>query len=118
MYWGEEMFQWLITVLLLLVFVLLLTALYAGTYRMVRIYNWNGKKYCYLGMVPMQREGKGFAVSIRESMVDLSHTTLYRLCPSRRFCRKHRYQDLFVYADGSRSYLTIEEEAMKTKIPF
>lgn len=107
-----------ITVLFFMVLWLVSVMLHAGLYGMARIYNWNGKRYCYIGYAPIRREGEGFSVRIGEKMVDLSHTTLYRICPSRAFCRRNRYRGMSVYADRSRSYLVVDGEAMKTEIPF
>lgn len=115
---NEEMFRMMIVILFLAVLVLLSVMLYTGLYGMARIYNWNGKRYCYLGYVPIRRENGGFAVRIGEHMVDLSRTTAYRICPSRVFCKRNRYRELFVYADRSRSYLVVDTEPMKTEVPF
>ena len=108
----------MISVLLLLLIMLVSVMLYTICYGMARIYNWNGSRYCYLGYVPIKREGNGFSVRIGERMVELSRTTVYRICLGRAFCRKSRYRDLYVYADGSRNYLVVENGAMKTEIPF
>ncbi|MCH5255989.1 MAG: hypothetical protein J1D87_01800 [Lachnospiraceae bacterium] len=110
----------LVTVAALFVIVIALIAfmLYFRIYRMARIYNWNGKRYCYLGNAALRREGKDFAIRLGERMVDLSHTTLYRICPSRAFCMKNRYRDMFVYADGDRRHVVVDLEPMKTEIPY
>lgn len=96
-----------ITILLLLLLLFLGAAFHAGLYRMARVYNWNGKRYCYLGYVPIRRENGNFVVRIREHMVDLAHTTDYRICPGKAFCRKNRYRGMVVYAEGERNYLII-----------
>lgn len=103
-----EVLKIMITILLLLLILLLGAVFYAGIYRMARVYNWNGKRYCYLGYVPIRRENGNFVVRIGEHMVDLSRTTAYRICPGRAFCRKNRYRALVVYAEGERSYLVID----------
>lgn len=115
---GEEMLRGIIIMLLLMVIVLLTVMLHTVRYRMACIYNWNGKRYCYLGYVPIQKEGKAFVLYIREKMVDLSHTTLYQINLSKEFYKRNRYKDMFVYADGARNYLIIDKEALKTEIPF
>ncbi|MBO5208865.1 MAG: hypothetical protein J6B68_05910 [Lachnospiraceae bacterium] len=115
---GEEMLRSMITVLFLMIMILLAVMIHTAFYRMARIYNWNGKRYCYLGYVPIQKDGKNFAIHIREKMVDLSHTTRYEIGLSKNFYKKNRYKDMFVYADGARNYLIIDEEALKTEIPF
>ena len=114
----NDILRIMISVLLLLLILLVAVMLYTICYGMARIYNWNGNRYCYLGYAPIKREGSGFSVRIGERMVELSRTTVYRICLGRSFCRKNRYRDLYVYADGSRNYLVVENEAMKTEIPF
>ena len=114
----EQMFRVVVSALLLMVILFLFVMLYAGAYGMARIYNWNGKRYCYLGYVPIRREEGNFVVRIGEHMVDMSYTTAYQICPSKAFCRKNRYQAMFVYADRCRNYLVVDREPMKTEIPF
>lgn len=114
----NDILRIMISVLLLLLILLVAVLLYTICYGMARIYNWNGNRYCYLGYAPIKREGSGFSVRIGEWMVELSRTTVYKICPGRAFCRKNRYRDLYVYADGSRNYLVVENGAMKTEIPF
>lgn len=114
----EKTILLLITILLAAVMILVCAMLYMSLYRMAGIYNWNGKRYCYLGYVPIRREEGGFALHLGEHMTDLSRTTLYRICPGRAFCKKNRYRNLFVYADGSRQHVVVDREEMKTEIPF
>ena len=76
--------------------------------RTVRIYNWNGSRYCYLGRAMIRRNGGGYLVCLRERMADLSCTTLYRLCPPRRFVRKNRYADMEFRAGRTRSLLHVD----------
>lgn len=99
-------------------FLLVMLWLRMVIYRMVRIYNWNGKRYCYLGMTPIRREGGGFAVYLGENIVDLAYTTSYCICPGKAFCRKNRYREFYVYAEKDRAYLIVDTEPMKTEIPF
>ena len=114
----NDIFKIMMSVLLLLLILLVVMMLYTLCYGMARIYNWNGSHYCYLGYAPIKKEGSGFSLWIGERMVDLSRTTLYKICPTQAFCRKNQYRDLYVYADGSRNYLVVENGAMKTEIPF
>lgn len=113
-----ETIRILLTGLFTILMLFLFWMFYTGFYRMALIYNWNGKRYCYLGYVPIRREKDGFALRIGEHMVDLSRTTSYRICMNRTFCRKNRYRDLFVYADSDRRHVVIDGEIMKTEIPF
>lgn len=108
----------MMSALLLLLILLVIMMMYFLCYGMARIDNWNGSCYCYLGYVPIKREGGGFSIRISGRMVELSRTTVYRICPAQAFCRKNQYRDLYVYADGSRNYLVVENGAMKTEIPF
>lgn len=114
----DDIFRVMMTFLLLLLILLVAAMLHTVRYGMARIYNWDGERYCYLGYAPIRREGGGFSLRISERMVDLSRTTRYRICPGRAFCRKNRYRDIYVYADGSRNYLVVENGPMKTEIPF
>ncbi len=114
----NDIFKIMISALLLILILLVAVMLYTLYYGMARIYNWNGSRYCYLGYAPIKREGSGFSLRIGERMVDLSRTTVYRICPGRAFCRKNQYRAMYVYADGSRNYLVVESGAMKTEIPF
>ena len=88
---------------------LLMAALYGVLYRTVRIYNWNGKRYCYLGRAFLHRNGGGYRVHIRERMADLSYTTLYQVCPSRRFVRRNKYEDMMLCAGNARGLLHVDE---------
>lgn len=73
-----------------------------------RIYNWNGKRYRYLGRARLYRDRGGYRVQIGERMADLSDTTLYQICPSRRFVRRNRYRDLVLCAGDERCALHID----------
>ena len=108
----------LLCALFCIAFLLVLLWIRMGVYRMARIYNWNGKRYCYLGMTPIRKEGSGFAVYLGENIVDLAYTTAYHICPGKAFCRKNRYREFYVYAEQDRSYLIVDTEPMKTEIPF
>ena len=112
----EEMLRLVLVGLFLIITALTALMLYIRIYGMARIYNWNGKRFCYLGTAPLRKEGKDFAIRIGERMVDLSYTTLYRVCPSRSFCVKNRYRDVFFYADGDRQHLVVDIEPMKAEI--
>lgn len=113
----EEILRTAVFILFLAVIALVSLMLYARVYGMARIYNWNGRRYCYLGNAALHKAGKDFEIRLGERMVDLSHTTLYRICPSRAFCKKNRYRDMFIYADGSRSHLVVDTEPIEAEIP-
>lgn len=109
----NEMLRWTLTVLLLLLLLFLIMICHIGFYRMARVYNWNGRRYCYLGCVPVHKENGELAVRIREHMVDLSRTTAYQIRVSKSFLKKNRYRKMLVYADGGRNYLVIDSVAMR-----
>ena len=88
--------------------VLLLATLYGIRCRTVRIYNWNGKRYCYLGRAALHRNGGGYLVHIKERMADVSYTTLYQVCPSKGFVRRNRYKDMVVSAGKARCLLHVD----------
>ena len=96
------------TIGLTIVSVLLLAALYGIRYGTVRIYNWNGKRYCYLGRAGLSRRGGGYMVRIKERMADLSYTTLYQVCPSKSFVRKNKYRDIVLLAGKAQCLLYVE----------
>lgn len=77
--------------------------------RTVRIYNWNGRRYCYLGRAGLWSNGGGYLVRIGERMADLSHTTLYQICPSKNFVRRNKYKELVLCAGKTQCMLPVEE---------
>ena len=98
-----------VLVCLVLLAILLAAGLYGiGNYT-VRIYNWNGRRYCYLGRAGLQRNKDGYCVQMRERLADLSYTTLYQICPSKQFVRRHRYQNLMFLAGDEKCMLHVEE---------
>lgn len=74
----------------------------------VRIYNWNGKRYCYLGRAGMWREGDGYCVCIGERIADLSYTTLYQICPSKSFVRRNRYRNMALRAGDTQCMMHVD----------
>ena len=93
---------------LFLLAMLLLGGLYGIQNHTVRIYNWNGRRYCYLGRTGLHRERDGYCVHIGERMADLSYTTLYQVCPSRRFVRRNRYRSVILCAGDERCMLHVD----------
>lgn len=89
--------------------ILLILALYIVRYRTVRIYNWNGVRYCYLGRAGLRHNGGGYQVRIGERMADLSYTTLYQICLSKDFVRRNRYSDMMLCAGQTKSLLHVDE---------
>lgn len=89
--------------------ILLILALYIVRYRTVRVYNWNGVRYCYLGRAGLRHNGGGYQVRIGERMADLSYTTLYQVCPSKDFVRRNRYSDMILCAGQAKGLLHVDE---------
>ena len=94
---------------LILLSILLMAALYGIRFRTVRIYNWNGGRFCYLGRVCIGHNGGGYQVRLKERMADLSYTTLYQICPSRHFVRRNKYSDMMLCAGNARCLLHVDE---------
>lgn len=88
--------------------ILLVMILHIVRQRTVRIYNWNGKRYCYLGRAGLHRGGGGYQVCIGERMADLSYTTLYQVCPSKRFVRRNKYEDMVLCAGNARCLMHVD----------
>lgn len=95
---------------LLVLLTLLMITLYIVRCHTVRIYNWNGRKYCYLGRAVLRSVGGGYQVRIGERMADLSDTTLYQICPSKGFIRRNRYKELLLCAGKAQCTLPVEEQ--------
>ena len=89
--------------------VLLVLALHLVRYCTVRIYNWNGDRYCYLGRAGLHRDGGGYRVLLGERIADLSYTTLYQICPSKDFVRKNKYADMVLCAGKALCVLHVDE---------
>lgn len=89
--------------------VLLAVAAYVIRYRTVRIYNWNGHRYCYLGRVGLRTSGDGYLVRLKDRMADLSYTTLYQLCPAKRFVNRNRYKDMVFCAGREQRVLHVDD---------
>lgn len=87
----------------------LLTALFEIRNYTARIYNWNGSRYCYLGRARLLRISGGYQMRIGERMADLSYTTLYQICPSKRFVRRNRYMDMALCAGNAQCLLHVDD---------
>lgn len=94
---------------LTLLSVFLIVALYAVRFCTVRIYNWNGDRFCYLGRAGIRHNGGGYQVRIKERMADLSYTTLYQICPSRHFIRRNKYSDMMLCAGKAKCMLYVDD---------
>ena len=94
---------------LTLLSVFLVIMFYVIKFHTVRIYNWNGNRFCYLGRAGIRRNGGGYQVRLKERMADLSYTTLYQICPSGKFVRRNKYSDMVLYAGNTRCLLHVDE---------
>ncbi|MDE6405924.1 MAG: hypothetical protein K2M20_09790 [Lachnospiraceae bacterium] len=75
----------------------------------VRIYNWDGKKYRFLGRVRLRKENDTYVARLRERMGERSFTTRYLLFASAKLVRKNRYENLLFCAGGNEVWLPVEE---------
>lgn len=78
--------------------------------RFLRVYNWNGNRYCYLGRSCIHKRNDTYVIKLRERVADISYTTDYRFLADKAFVRKNRYRNLYVYAGTTRVWMPIEEQ--------
>lgn len=83
----------------------------------VKIYNWDGENYRFLGRERLRKLNDMYVVNMRERMGDMSFTTRYLLYASARFVKKHRYENLLFRAGKSEVWLPVEER-MQTEVLF
>lgn len=101
---------WIFAVLgLLLLASFLATAWHDLTYRTVRIYNWDGARYRFLGRERLRRGNDAYVVAMRERMGEVSRTTRYLILASARFEKRHRYENLLLRAGAVEVWLPIGE---------
>lgn len=110
--------EWILTVdnglLWAVAALLLLLAVLAGvrrnlTYHTVRIYNWDGKRYRFLGRERLRKRNDTYVVNMCERKGDASFTTIYLLLVSSKFVRKHRYNNLLFQAGRNEVWMPVEE---------
>ena len=104
----SESHIWAVAALLLLAF-LLAAVRHDLLWHTVRIYNWDGREYRFLGRERLQRVNDTYVVNMREMVGDASYTTIYLLLASARFVRRHRYESLLLRAGRSEVWLPVEE---------
>lgn len=101
---------WLFAALGLLFLTAALTAGWHDlTYRTVRIFNWDGTRYRFLGRERLHRGNDVYVVAMRERMGEISRTTRYLVLVSSKFVRRHRYENLLLRAGMAQVWLPIEE---------
>lgn len=116
---SPENMVWMQVVMgLLFLTVLLLGVLHYMRFHMLGIYNWDGRKYHFLGQVRIRKVGRGhmgigtcddtYVIKISERMWDLSYTTRYLLVPSKQFVHRNRNGSLLLKAGKETVWLPIE----------
>lgn len=83
----------------------------------VKIYNWDGEKYRFLGRERLRKTNDMYVVSMRERLGDMSFTTRYQLLASARFVKKRRYEHLLFRAGRNETWLPVEER-MQAEVLF
>lgn len=83
----------------------------------VRIYNWDGKKYRFLGRERLRKRNDTYVVNMRERLGEMSRTTRYLLLASDRLVKKRRYENLLFCAGKTETWLPIEER-MRAEVLF
>lgn len=99
---------WVVAVLLFLLAVLAVMR-HELVWRRVRIYNWDGKRYRFLGRERLRKKNDGYVIKMNERQADASYTTRYLLLVSAQFAGKHRYEDLLFLAGEARAWLPVEK---------
>lgn len=94
---------------LLLLLTVLAALWYDLMYHKVRIYNWDGKRYRFLGRERLRKINDRYVVNMRERMGEMSFTTRYLLLASAEFVKKHRYESLLFCAGRNEVWLPVEE---------
>lgn len=110
--------EWILTagdsllwaVLALLLLLAALTALQHDlTCHTVRIYNWDGRRYRFLGRERLRKKSDTYVVNMCERKGDASTTTIYLLLASSKFVRRHRYKNLLLQAGKTEVWMPVEE---------
>lgn len=96
-------------VMLFLLLIILAGVQYDLTHHTVRIYNWDGKRYRFLGRERLRKKNDTYVVNMRERMGEASFTTRYLLLPSRQLVKRHRYESLLFRAGKTEKWLPVEE---------
>lgn len=110
---GVEMiWAWVVLMLCLLTGILLAVEHFMR-YHTVQIYNWDGRRYRFLGRERLYRENDTYVIKMRERIADLSYTTRYRLSASSAFVSRHRFNSLLLRAGASEVWLPVEERMIQ-----
>lgn len=107
----------MVWILVVMILCLLAAALFAiqhfMRYHTVRIYNWDGQRYRFLGREHVYKINDMYVINMRERLGDLSYTTRYRLAASPEFVRRRRFAGLLLRAGASEAWLPIEERMVQ-----
>ena len=87
---------------------ILLITLYFMRYHTLKLYNWDGKRYCFLGRLLLRKRNDIYVVKIREQIWDISYTTRYLLVPSRQFVQTNRNRSLLLQAGQAKEWLSVD----------
>ena len=87
---------------------ILLIILYYMRYHTLKLYNWDGKRYCFLGRILLRKRNDTYVVKIREHIWDISYTTRYLLVPSRQFVQTNRNRSLLLQAGQAKEWLSVD----------
>lgn len=98
---------------LLLLAVVLLSVRHFMLYHTVRIYNWDGRCYRFLGRECLYKRNDIYVINMRERIGDISYTTRYRLLFSPEFVKRRRYGSLLLRAGVNEAWLPIEERMVQ-----
>lgn len=82
-------------------------------YHTVRIYNWDGRRYRFLGREHLRKRNDIYVISMRERIGDMSYSTRYRILASPEFVRRRRYDSLLLQAGASKAWLPVEERMIQ-----
>lgn len=82
-------------------------------YHTVRIYNWDGRRYRFLGRECLYKVHDTYVINMRERIGDISYTTRYRLLFSPEFVKRRRYGSLLLRAGINEAWLPIEERMVQ-----
>lgn len=87
--------------------VILLAILHFMRYHTLKLYNWDGQRYCFLGRILLRKRNDIYVVKIREHIWDISYTTRYLLVPSRQFVQTNRNSSLLLQAGQAKAWLSV-----------
>lgn len=93
---------------LVILAVILLVILHFMRYHTLKLYNWDGKRYCFLGRLLLRKRNDIYVVKIREQIWDISYTTRYLLVPSRQFVQANRNSSLLLQAGQAKEWLSVD----------